>query len=306
LTDAWTLLTFFVKPKARNNKSGVNPPKFFSPDVAAERRFYLDLNPKKNISLAVVSGGVEHSTPHYAIHRKTFAFNTIEYVARGNGTLKLNGREYSLQPGRLFSYGPGIAQDITGDPANPLIKYFVNFAGTRARRLLRLCHLSPGNVSEVFPANALQPLFDELIRTGLQMRRESSNLHAKLLECLVLRIQGTQAPIEVAESYSFATFQQCRLYIEENSQKLQTLDQIANSCHVNKAYLCRLFQRYDIQSPYQYLLQLKMRYAAERLHEPGVLVKQVAEELGFSDQFHFSRVFHSVFGVSPMTFRRLH
>jgi AraC-like DNA-binding protein len=30
-----------------------------------------------------------------------------------------------------------------------------------------------------------------------------------------------------------------------------------------------------------------------------MMVKQVAEEAGFANQFHFSRVFKSVFGVPP-------
>jgi AraC-like DNA-binding protein len=42
-----------------------------------------------------------------------------------------------------------------------------------------------------------------------------------------------------------------------------------------------------------------MNYAAERLHSPDAMVKQIAEETGFTNQFHFSRVFKSVFGLSP-------
>jgi AraC-like DNA-binding protein len=74
---------------------------------------------------------------------------------------------------------------------------------------------------------------------------------------------------------------------------------------VDAAYLCRLFQRHDHQSPYQFLMHLKMKLAAEWLQQPGALVKQVAERAGFSDQFHFSRAFKSVLGVAPDIFRRM-
>jgi AraC-like DNA-binding protein len=87
--------------------------------------------------------------------------------------------------------------------------------------------------------------------------------------------------------------------------RLRTQAQIARECHVNPAYLCRLFRRYDHQTPYQYLMRLKMNLAAQRLRDPGSLVKQVAAALGFSDPFHFSRAFKSVFGLSPEAFRRL-
>jgi AraC-like DNA-binding protein/quercetin dioxygenase-like cupin family protein len=282
-----------------------NAPEFFSADVAEARRFYLDLNPPNKRQLVVVCGGLEHCKPDYAIHRETFPFYSIEYVARGRGEVKLKGRSFPLQPGRLFSYGPGIPHHIIGDAADPLVKYFVDFVGTQATVLLRSCGLLPGRVSEVFPTNVLQPLFDELIQAGLQVRRESVVLCGKLLECLALRMTGARAPLEGAETLAFTTFQQCRHHIEQHSLRLRTLEQIAGECHVNNAYLCRLFRRYDKQSPYQYLLRLKMNYAAERLQQPGALVKRVAEESGFADPFHFSRVFTSVFGLSPTAFRGL-
>jgi AraC-like DNA-binding protein len=294
-----------VKTRLPPGKTKQTTPEFFSADVEVARRFYLDLNPPKNRRLAVVSGGLEHCTPDYAIRRETFPFFSIEFVARGRGEVKLKGRSYPLHPGRLFSYGPGIPHHITGDAADPLVKYFVDFVGTRAAALLRSCGLSPGRVSEVFPPNALQPLFDELIRGGLQVRRESAEFCAKLLECLALRIAGARAPLEGVESLAFTTYQQCRQHMERHAPRLRTLEQIASECHINNAYLCRLFRRYDNRSPYQYLLRLKMNFAAERLQEPGALVKQVAEESGFADPFHFSRVFTSVFGLSPTAFRGL-
>ncbi len=42
------------------------------------------------------------------------------------------------------------------------------------------------------------------------------------------------------------------------------------------------------------------------MQNPGVLVKQVAAEVGCDDPFHFSRAFKHVLGLSPDAFRRLH
>jgi AraC-like DNA-binding protein len=294
-----------MKSRQQFDPETTGPPVFFSPDVAVARRFYLDLKPPKDQKLAVVCGGLEHCKVNYAIHRTTFSFYSIEYVARGSGELKLKRRAHSLQAGRVFSYGPGVPHDITSDPENPLVKYFVDFAGRGAPRLLRSCGLPAGSVTQVFPASILASLFDELIQNGLSVRRGNKELCANLLECLALKIAGANAPPEETETLAFATYQQCRQHIDQHFLRLETLEQIASERHVNKAYLCRLFRRYDHQSPYRYLLRLKMNHAAERLQQPGVLVKQAAEEIGFVDQFHFSRVFRSVLGVSPSAFRRM-
>jgi AraC-like DNA-binding protein len=294
-----------MKPAITTPVAGAEPG-FFSPDVASARRFYLDLKPARGARLTVVCGGLEHCSAQYAIHRRTFPFYAIEYVARGAGQVKIRGRTSALEPGAIFSYGPGVPHDIIGDPASPLVKYFVTFSGTKAIELLEVCNLRPGRVARVFPPHALVALFDELIQSGRGAGRASAILLcAKLLECMVLKIEVTNAPLPGVETLAFGTYQHCRRHIEQNYLKLRTLDQIATECHADKAYLCRLFQRYDQQSPYQYLLRLKMNHAAERLQQNGLLIKQVAEEAGFPDPFHFSRVFRSSLGMSPAAFRKL-
>ena len=290
------------------NSRAIDPagPAFFSRDVAKARRFYLDLKPTRRRRLVVVCGGLEYCTPHYAIHRRTFPFYAIEYVAGGTGQVKLQGQTFALSPGTIFSYGPGVSHDIIENPDAPLVKYFVAFSGKWASRLLNSCKLPPGHVAQVFPSNTLAGLFDELIQSGLRLGRGNADLCRNLLECLAFKIFGTIAPQKDVETLAFATYQQCRQHIEQRFLNLQRLEQIAQECHVDKAYLCRLFRRFDHQSPYQYLLRLKMNFAAERLQQPGVLVKQAAEELGFNDPFHFSRVFRNMLGVSPAKFRIFH
>lgn len=280
-------------------------PAFFSSEVVAARRFYLDLKPAHRESLAVISGGLEHCTAGYTIHRATFPFYSIEYVARGTGKLKLQGQCHVLNPGTVFSYGPGIAHDIISDPDERLVKYFVDFSGTNALGLLKSCKLSPGRAAKVFPPQVLAALFDELIHIGLRFGRQNAGLCSKLLECLTLKIAAANAPAGTLETPAFTTYQQCRQHIEQHFLRLRTLDQIAADCHADKAYLCRLFRRYDSESPYQYLLRLKMNYAAEQLQQPGSLVKRVAQETGFADAFHFSRVFRKMLGIAPKDFRRL-
>ena len=280
-------------------------PEFFSPQVSAARRFYLNLNPPKRVPLSVVCGGCEHCASDYAIHRATFPFYSIEYVARGRVSLRLNKHRRELQSGAIFSYGPGVRQDIVAAPDEPPVKYFVNFAGVKSKEILLGCGLPPGTVSQVSPPHEIQNLFDELIECGQRGSPKNVELCGKLLDCLTLKISAARAPAPGIESPSFATYQHCRQHIEQNFQQLKTLQQIAQECHVDGAYLCRLFQKFDHQTPYQFLMRLKMTSAAEWLRQPGALVKQVAERAGFSDQFHFSRAFKSVLGAAPDIFRRL-
>src|SRR5205823_4661304 len=128
-------------------------PEFFSPQVSAARRFYLNLKPSKQVPLSVVSGGLEHCLPNYEIRRATFPFYSIEYVVHGKGSLKLNGCNHMLQPGTVFSYGPDTPHEITADSKTPPVKYFIDFSGRRSKEILKLCRLLPASSSRLFPSH---------------------------------------------------------------------------------------------------------------------------------------------------------
>jgi len=280
-------------------------PDFFSPQIARARRFYLDLKPPRRARLVVVCGGIEHCTPDYRIDRQTFPFHSIEYVTQGQGQLTLGRKNHELLPGTIFSCAPGLPQRITSNPRKPLVKYFADFAGTGSDPWLRECRLPAGSVSRVFPPGEIQPLFDEFIRSGERGTRQAPELCLRLLECIGSKWGEARAPLKGSESLAFATYQNCRHHIQEHFRSLRTLSQIAREQHIDSTYLCRLFQRFDHQSPYQYLMKLKMNAAASQLGLPGALVKNVAADLGYANPYHFSRVFKSVFGLAPESFRKV-
>ncbi|MGE5295771.1 MAG: AraC family transcriptional regulator [Solirubrobacterales bacterium] len=280
-------------------------PEFFSTQVSEARRFYLDTSVRPQQPVTVVCGGCEHCRPGYRIDRSDFPFHSIEFVARGKGTLTLAGQRHSLVPGRVFSYGPGIPHIITTDEDAPLVKYFVDFKGPGVEKMLHRYGPSPGTAMQVASPEAILRIFDDLIGNGQTDSRYSPLLCATIVQQLVLKIAETAATQETRASAAFSTYQNCRDFIRRNCLTVHSLDQIAGQCRIDAAYLCRLFRRFDDQSPYQYLLRLKMTAAAQRLHVPDARVKEIAYELGFRDAFHFSRAFKKVFGMSPDAFRKL-
>lgn len=281
------------------------PPPFFSAQIAQARRFHLHARPAAGAGegggrwLRVACGGSERCAADYQIQRSTFPYYGLEFVAGGKGTLTLKGRTCRLVPGTVFSYGPGVPHRIITAADEPLVKYFVDFAGAGAGNLLRAIPLPPGAVIQTSAPAEVMPIFDELIANGLKNARQSQDICAALLEALLLKLAETRVPAGSVESAAFATYQRCRRELEEHALEIRTLQDLARRCHVDGAYLCRLFRRFDQQSPYHRLLRIKMNHAAARMQAPGTLVKQVAAELGFDDPYHFSRAFKSVFGLSP-------
>ena len=280
-------------------------PNFFSLQIAEARRFHINLNPPSSALLAVVSGGCEHCSADYEIHRASFPYFGVEFVTQGRGRLILDGKSYDMVPGTLFAYGPGISQDIISDPRERLVKYFLDFTGKRAKRLLEQFGPRPGQVIQTSAPGEIIAAFDDIIRNGLRTTPFTPQIGTVLMEALLLKIADTTIPFGSFGTPAFATYQRCRRWILDHADRVRTLSEIARACHIDPAYLCRLFRRFDHSSPYQFLLRLKMNDAADRLQAPGMAIKRVAEEMGFSDPFHFSRVFKKALGLTPAQYVRL-
>jgi AraC-like DNA-binding protein len=277
-------------------------PSYFSTQISDARRFYLNLNPGSKRALEVVSGGLEHCRPDYEIKRSTFPYPTIEFVARGAGHLLLSGRSWELTPGTVFVYGPRIPHQITTDPRNALTKYFVVASGEQTVDLLHEWQLDPGCVVRTAHPEQVQQIFDDLIRHGLGDRAARARVCAWVLQYLILKIGDSVVSSGATMSDAYATYERCRCFIEDNFGRVSTLQEVGAACHVDLAYMCRLFQRFGRESPFQYLQHLRMSRAAEMLHA-GRLVKDVADELGFSEPCNFSRAFQRFFGLPPSRVR---
>ena len=280
-------------------------PDFFSAQVQEANRFYLDAHSRKHHALKVVCGGCEHCWPNYRIDRSDFPFYSIEFVARGKGTVILQDEEYRLYAGRVFSYGPGIAHVIASEADDPLVKYFVDFIGPDAPKMLRKFGPAPGCVVQVASPEVILQIFENLIRNGQTDSPYTLLLCKVILEQLILKIAETSICEHPRAKASFYTYQKSREIIEKNFLNLHSLDQIAEECNIDSAYLCRLFKRFGNRSPYQYLMRMKMNLAAQKLQSTNSSVKEIAFELGFNDPFHFSRVFKRIFGIPPSAFKNL-
>lgn len=278
-------------------------PTYFSRQVKYVRSFYLDLAPPPDAPLTVVSGGFERCHPDYVIDRSSFQYLGLEFVASGTGSLTLAGQEATLSPGLVFCYGPGVPHRIVADREDPPSKYFVDFAGTDAIERLWECRLAPGALCHVVNPVDVQRVFDDLVHDGSRGGAMAAQLCSSRLQYLMLRIAASLSPGHEDHTAAFATYMRCRRHIEDHHARLMQLQEVAQECGVSEAYLCRLFQRFDRQTPYQFLTRLKMNRAAKLLEDPDRLVKQIAADLSYRDAFHFSRAFKNVFGVSPRGFR---
>jgi AraC family transcriptional regulator len=77
------------------------------------------------------------------------------------------------------------------------------------------------------------------------------------------------------------------------------LNDMASQVNLSPYHLAHLFKNTLGTSPYRYLLQLKCERAKYLIKNKNMSFTEIAYELGFSDQAHFSNSFKRTFGISP-------
>lgn len=79
-----------------------------------------------------------------------------------------------------------------------------------------------------------------------------------------------------------------------------SLSQIAAKCGVSECYFRRLFQQYSGETPMAFRQRFRIERAKQLLlSDEQYTVSEVAQELGFSDVYHFSKTFKKHCGQSP-------
>ncbi len=93
-------------------------------------------------------------------------------------------------------------------------------------------------------------------------------------------------------------------YMRVNVYKNLSLQDMAQHFDISSSYICRLFKMYYSDTPISYYNRIKIEEAKTMLTDyPNMRVKDIAEMLGFSDQYYFSKVFKQQYGVSPLVYR---
>ncbi|MBO6128580.1 MAG: response regulator [Pseudobutyrivibrio sp.] len=99
-------------------------------------------------------------------------------------------------------------------------------------------------------------------------------------------------------------YEDITLYIINHIREELSVDVICKNMGISEATLNRLLKRYSGDTYKVFLRNIRIKEALNILRNvPGIPIKDLAYEVGFKDQFYFSKVFKSVTGVNPSEYR---
>ena len=92
-------------------------------------------------------------------------------------------------------------------------------------------------------------------------------------------------------------------YMEEHYQEKLKLSDVAEQVYVSQWHLSKLLNRHEEKNFSEILNHVRIEKAKQLLEDPALRIGDIAEQVGFLDLAHFSRVFKKQMGQSANSYR---
>jgi AraC-like DNA-binding protein len=275
-------------------------------DISAE-----DVNPTvyfvaKN---RMTKNGKYHSHPD---------FTEITLILSGTGQYIVDDITTSVETGDMLICNPGVNHaNIVTDAKEPIIEFCAGFSDYHFIGM-------PEN-SIVLPSGGywLHPAADtrlEMLRLAYEMTAEKESrqvgkyfmLKAMLLHMLMLIMREVIGdPVSKQKGYKFETYSKSYAvkriidYLTENYANKISLDRIAHNMYLSPVYISKIFKEETGESPINFLIKIRLEKAKDILGNAGLgSIKSIANDVGYDDVYHFSKLFKKYYGISPQNYRK--
>lgn len=152
---------------------------------------------------------------------------------------------------------------------------------------------------------ALLPAFAGLHRS-IEHPSTTLERQSRFADCLRLLLENcSESPLPAPRlEPGHPAVRRARAFIDDHATDKITLDDIvAAAGSISRYHLVHAFAAEVGLPPHAYQIQVRLA-KARRLLSRGMWPAEVAFELGFVDQSHFTRHFHSILGETPAAFAR--
>ncbi|HMO25054.1 MAG TPA: AraC family transcriptional regulator [Tepidisphaeraceae bacterium] len=225
----------------------------------------------------------------------------FHYINTGVWDFRLKSEIYNVEPGNLVLLPPGLLHVIHPRTTHPPEHFVIHFD---------LHEPSDDLTSAPFVLNVDEEV-RQLVRqrfmtmlhefqsperyTPLRLGGMMAELLAIYLRCPPQTVPAVHAPLPLWPNIERAL----ELLKEEFAEPDLGVTHLADAAGLSLSHFARVFRSYTGQSPYLYLLRIRIEQAQMLLLNGHCNCSQAAERVGFNSVHVFSKAFRRVTGYSP-------
>lgn len=235
----------------------------------------------------------------------TVDMHIISYVLKGGWKLKIGDEIINAKKDSLFIQPANIVR--TGlEPCPPNTNtMFIHFSRkegdeyTSAESLdLPPASLLLDTFSDASGNDKIKDILMKIFEEKVKENDIKASVYLNLLLCeLSENISGGNSP------YSYAI--DIKKYINRNLSRNLSNSEIANAINTSVRTAETAFKKSFGMTIHKYQLIRKIEQAKFRLeYFPSMKINEISRSLGFFDEYHFSKQFKQITGISPMAYRK--
>ena len=221
----------------------------------------------------------DHKNGFFSVKARPYA--ALSFRESGRGCFEIDGKQIVSAPG-----------DVLFIPADT--EYEVEYSSSKSIVVhMKDCNYHEAENISMHGQNILCALFQSLLAEwdeGHSVNKAKSVIYEifeNMVHCKKMNIPNR------------SVFR-CMQYIENNfSDPALDIALVCRANFISQSSLQRAFKECLGMTPKQYLIKLRMNKALELLIKNELLIKEVAEACGFSDEKFFSRSFKQKYGYPP-------
>lgn len=230
----------------------------------------------------------------------------IAFIKNGNGSYILDNKEVPMEPGRIVFISSGYCHSrILDNNKLPRIT------------LLRFSIINNINFQPIL--NNIKPFafsyttknisrFHELFGLLFEYYSNNSNQYYKTLcglaiSHIIFEIYNDLVKL-TSNSFADSRILMAAKYIEGNLCEKTSTKTLAQISGLTPNYFRTLFFKQYGVNPKEYQIKHKIQHATQLLLETDLKIKDIADKLGYTDQFTFSKQFKEVTKLPPSDIRK--
>ena len=270
--------------------------------------YYSYISTRSESAITPLVVGFERCRSNKAPIQSDKACFIIHYVLSGQGTIRLEGRSCRVSANNFFILPPHSNATYSPDKHDPWSYIWIEISGTAMRTVLDGTTMRHDNfVFSDAEGHPVEKLLKEMVEADNAAAENAEGLLVTgyVYRLLAFLLQNHPKEQMQTSSKKEETTKIISRYltIHYNDPAL-SIQSVAERFGFSPSYLTRLFKEQIGITPIQFVDDVRMKKAIELLNHRTLTINQIAEAVGYSNQFYFARRFKRYFGMPPTLYKQ--
>ncbi|HMA60807.1 MAG TPA: AraC family transcriptional regulator [Halanaerobiales bacterium] len=223
---------------------------------------------------------------------------------------------YQLKKNHLFPINPGQlhCSETYGEPIieiKPFLAIFIdkNFMQMMSKKLFNNREVIFDNINNSITVdfrNILNKFIEEINNKPVGYELMIENLDKQIAISLLRDLDNNlNKKFLNTDQSDKKSINKAIYFINNNYDKELSLEEVAATANYSPYHFIRVFKEETGKTPFQYLLDIKIDKAKEKLYNSNKTISDICYECGFNNRSHFSFIFKRKTGNSPSEYREI-